>query len=130
MHTPHTRHTAHAIHTTHDTRHTRHDTTRYKTHDTGHKTHDTRRTTHTTHTTLTPHTPHTPHTTHAQVTRKAVVEGAMMTIVSRLSEMDSERSAEGKDAKDGGLRTVTFANNTATDIGALNPQNLKVRSEE
>jgi len=61
-----------------------------------------------------------------KVTRKAVVEGAMMTIVSRLSEMDSERSAEGKDAKDGGLRTVTFANNTATDIGALNPQNLKV----
>ena len=58
--------------------------------------------------------------------RKDTVREAIGTIVASLAAHDSQagHEAAGQDDDGGGLRTVTFAGKTATDIGDLNPQNL------
>lgn len=53
--------------------------------------------------------------------RRNVVREAIGIIVDRLAAADSQAEHE---EDEGGLRTITFANGTAVDIGDLNPGNL------
>src|SRR5579872_2500478 len=54
--------------------------------------------------------------------RNGVLQEAIYTVVDTLAKEDSQAAhvADG-----GGLRTITFADGTATDIGDLNPTNLR-----
>lgn len=54
--------------------------------------------------------------------RNTVVREAIGLIVARLAEADSQAEHE---EDGGGLRTVTFADGQAHDIGDLNPENLQ-----
>lgn len=58
----------------------------------------------------------------ATTTRSAVIREAISTVVAKLAAEDSQ--AEHED-DGGGLRTITFADGTAHDIGDLNPDNLR-----
>ena len=59
--------------------------------------------------------------------RKDTIHEAIGAIVAALAAHDSQAGHEeaGQDDEGGGLRTVTFAGKTATDIGDLNPGNLR-----
>jgi len=52
------------------------------------------------------------------------IKGALGILVEALAAHDSA-AQKGEEEDEGGLRTVTFAGGTATDIGDLNPDNLK-----
>src|SRR5260221_11300882 len=54
--------------------------------------------------------------------RRDTIREAISIIVTRLAAADSQA---GKEAEGGGLRTVTFADGQAHDIGDLNPNNLQ-----
>lgn len=54
--------------------------------------------------------------------RKNVIHEAISIIVEKLAAADSQAEHEGEG---GGLRTVTFADGRANDIGDLNPANLQ-----
>ena len=54
--------------------------------------------------------------------RKDVIREAISLIVERLGAADSQAAGE---EEGGGLRTVTFADGQAHDIGDLNPDNLR-----
>src|SRR6476659_718553 len=54
--------------------------------------------------------------------RKDVIREAISIIVERLGAEDSQAAEE---EEGGGLRTVTFADGQARDIGDLNPDNLQ-----
>lgn len=54
--------------------------------------------------------------------RKDVIREAISLIVERLAAADSQAA---KEEEGGGLRTVTFADGQAHDIGDLNPNNLR-----
>jgi len=53
--------------------------------------------------------------------RKATIREAILLLVKELGEKDSQAEHE----EEGGLRTITFAGGSATDIGDLNVNNLK-----
>lgn len=60
------------------------------------------------------------------IKRRSTVEESIGMIVGEIARQDSQAEHEqGDDDEGGGLRTVTFADGTAYDIGDLNPQNLK-----
>jgi len=54
--------------------------------------------------------------------RNETIREAILLLVKELGEKDSQAEHE---EDEGGLRTVTFAGGTATDIGDLNPNNLR-----
>src|SRR5258708_12243565 len=54
--------------------------------------------------------------------RKDTIREAISIIVSRLAAADSQAAHE---EEGGGLRTITFADGQAHDIGDLNPDNLQ-----
>src|SRR5258706_12132134 len=56
--------------------------------------------------------------------RKDVIREAISLIVERLAAADSQ-AAEEQEEEGGGLRTITFADGQAHDIGDLNPGNLR-----
>ena len=58
--------------------------------------------------------------------RKIVIQEAISIVVEALAKEDSEAEHE---EGGGGLRTVTFANGTATDIEDINPGNLRAKWE-
>jgi len=58
--------------------------------------------------------------------RKDTVQEAISVLVQALAAEDSQAEHE-QDGEGGGLRTVTFAGKSATDIGDLNPQNLRAK---
>src|SRR5579863_5369191 len=60
------------------------------------------------------------------VSRRSVLQEAMSIVVARLAAENSEAAHE---ADGGGLRTVTFADGHAKDIGDLNPGNLRKKWE-
>ena len=64
--------------------------------------------------------------------RMDTVREAILTIVATLAAHDSQagHEAAGQEDEGGGLRTVTFAGKTATDIGDLNPHNLRQKWSE
>jgi len=55
--------------------------------------------------------------------RNQTIREAILLLVKELGEKDSQ--AENEEEDEGGLRTITFAGGTATDIGDLNPKNLR-----
>lgn len=55
------------------------------------------------------------------VSRKGLVQEALKIVVQRLAAEDSQA---GHEESGGGLRTVTFADGTAKDIGDINPANF------
>ncbi|HEY0754993.1 MAG TPA: vWA domain-containing protein [Ktedonobacteraceae bacterium] len=56
--------------------------------------------------------------------RKDVIREAISLIVGRLATEDSQAAGE-EEEEGGGLRTITFADGQAHDIGDLNPNNLR-----
>lgn len=54
--------------------------------------------------------------------RNSVLQEAIYTVVETLAKEDSQAAHE---EGGGGLRTITFADGTATDIGDINPTNLR-----
>ena len=60
--------------------------------------------------------------------RRDTIREAIHTLVSTLARADSQAAHEQGDAGEGGgLRTITFASHTASDIGDLNPSNLRAK---
>lgn len=57
--------------------------------------------------------------------RRVVIQEAISIVVEALAKEDSEAEHE----EGGGLRTITFANGTATDLEDLNPDNLRSKWE-
>src|SRR6266851_2486639 len=57
-----------------------------------------------------------------QTPRKSVIREAISLIVEELAKEDSQAADE---EEGGGLRTITFADGQAHDIGDLNPDNLQ-----
>jgi len=56
--------------------------------------------------------------------RRETVREALSILVDRLSKTDSQAAYE-QEEEGGGLRTITFAGGHATDLGDINPKNLK-----
>ena len=62
----------------------------------------------------------------SQVKRRSTVEEAIGMIVDQVAQHDSQAEHEqGDDDEGGGIRTITFADGKAFDIGDLNPLNYK-----
>jgi hypothetical protein len=62
-----------------------------------------------------------------ETARRDIVHEAISQIVIELEKHDSQNESEGGE---GGLRTVTFANGQAFDLGDLNSKNLKTKWSE
>lgn len=62
-----------------------------------------------------------PTSEHEKTPRKSTIREAISLIVAKLAAQDSQAAGE---EEGGGLRTITFADGRAHDLGDLNPNNL------